>query len=40
MFRLNLQVTAYRRQTVRVGTWSGHVTRYKILGLRSYHCWA
>jgi len=31
MYRLNVQVTAYERQT---GAWSGHVTHYKTLGLQ------
>jgi len=32
-----VQVTAYGRQTVPIGAWSGHVTHYKFLGLQSYH---
>jgi len=32
MYMLNVQVTAYGRQTVPDRAWSGHVTHYKILG--------
>ena len=31
-YRLNVQVTAYGRQTVLIGVWSGHMTHYKNLG--------